>query len=94
MTTYLKCFGRVPVKMRGYDEECLKCSSKIICEPLKIERRSEIEYHNECYSSCPDCGFPLAPSSITIKEGFFKNTITDGKECRKCGYKITYTYKE
>lgn len=59
---------------------------------VKVE---EIRKHKSStkYEACPDCGFPLSPSNMAIKEGLFRDTITKGKECMKCGYKIKYTYK-
>lgn len=50
MTTYLRCFGSVPVDKRGFDEECLNCSTKLLCEPLNLpvveECKNEWNYYN------------------------------------------------
>lgn len=43
---------------------------------IKIEESRTAPTHNN-YCACPDCGYPLAPSNITITEGFFRNTATD-----------------
>lgn len=76
------------------EEDYLKKHFKgVAVKIIKIEE-TRVRPINDNYTSCPDCGYPLAPSLVCITEGFFRDTITDGKECMKCGYKITYTYKE
>ena len=55
---------------------------------VKIEVMPPTKPSLGSYDACPNCGFPLSPSNVTIIEGLFMNTIIKGKECMRCGYKI------